>query len=393
MSNKTPYRFLWVFVMAGVLFTSCRQGANTHSQAEKKACAKLSSLNLKYARGFTVDYYDGFKVITIRDCNDTARLLAQYVLMPAGKPMPVGFENGVAVATPVRKIACISTTHIAQMAKLGLTDSIAAVTNLDLINDAEVVEKVKRHLIEDIGSQEIDYEKLAALAPSFIITSGSFDGGDKMSVKLDALHIKQVTGLEYKEQEPLARAEWLLFIAAFYNREGLAEKEFDTIAQNYLQLKAKAAAAATKPTVFCNLPFKEIWYMPCGENYIARLIADAGGDFLWKDAKATNGLNLNLNYESVYNKAANADCWLVDASFIYSLSDLKKADAKNTFFKAYKTGQVYNYNNRETPAGGFDFWESGTVNPDKILADLIKIFHPGLLPGYQLYYYRRVNAK
>ena len=127
--------------------------------------------------------------------------------------------------------------------------------------------------------------------------------------------------------------------------------------------------------------------MPCGDNYTARLIADAGGDFLWKDAKATNGLNLNLDYEAVYAKAAKADYWL-NTGFARSLSEIKSADKKNELFAAYKTGKVYNNNLRNTPSGGFDFWESGALHPDKVLADLIHILHPELLPDYQLYYYQ-----
>ena len=157
-----------------------------------------------------------------------------------------------------------------------------------------------------------------------------------------------------------------------------------------MSLKEKAKTVSVKPTVFSNLPFKEIWYMPCGDNYMAKLIEDAGGNFLWRDAKATNGLNLNLDYEAVYAKAADADYW-VNTGFAKSLREIKEADKKNTFFKAYKAEKVFNNDNRNTSAGGFDFWESGAVNPDKVLADLIFIFHPELLPNHELYYYRKLK--
>ena len=130
--------------------------------------------------------------------------------------------------------------------------------------------------------------------------------------------------------------------------------------------------------------------MPCGENYMAKMIADAGGDFLWKDTKATNGLNLNLDYEAVYAKAADADIWLSNG-FAGSLAEIKAADKKNAFFKAYKAGNVFNNDKRNTPSGGFDFWESGALTPDKVLADLIFIFHPELMPKHELYYYRKLK--
>jgi iron complex transport system substrate-binding protein len=129
--------------------------------------------------------------------------------------------------------------------------------------------------------------------------------------------------------------------------------------------------------------------MPSGENYMPMIIADAGGDFLWKDSKATNGLNLSLDYEAVYAKAANADVWLVNA-LVQNADDVKNADSKNALFIAFKTKQLYNQDNRRTQNGGLDFWESGALNPHLVLADLIAIFHPELMPNHVFVYYRKL---
>lgn len=353
-------------------------------------CSKEASLPVKYAKGFSIDYYNGFKVITVKDWRDTAKILAQYVLLAKGKPAPVDFANAVLLDTPIRKIICISTNHIAALAKLGLLDSIGGVANVAFIYNKQMVELVHQNKIADVGKNDLNYEKIVELRPSFVFTSGNWDGGDKMKLKLNSLHIKSVLNLDYMEQEPLARSEWLKFVAAFYDKEVEADSIFLEIEKNYMALKEKAKSVSLKPTVLANIPFKEIWYMPCGENYMAKLIADAGGDFLWKEAKATNGLNLNLDYEAVYAKAAEADVWLSNG-IAGSLADVKALDKKNTFFKAYKTKNVFNNDKRNTIRGGFDFWESGALAPDKILADLIFIFHPELLPKHQLYYYRQLK--
>jgi len=383
-------RIDWLLVICyWLLVASCNH--NTSHKAQHNAhCVKDASLPVKYSKGFTVDYYNGFKVITVKDSKDTTKILAQYVLLPKGKAAPVDFADAVLLDTPVRKVVCISTTHITSLTELGLTDSIAGVTNVALIYSKQIVAQVKQNKIADVGKDELNYEKIVKLNPSFVFTSGSWDGGDKMKIKLNSLHIKSVLNLDYMEQEPLARAEWLKFVAAFYDREVEADTIFNRIENNYLALKEKAKSVKTKPTVFVNIPFKEIWYMPCGENYMAKMIADAGGNFLWKGTKATNGLNLNLDYEAVYAKAADADFWLVNG-FAGSLTQIKAADRKNTFFKAYKTGKVFNNDKRNTPDGGFDFWESGGLTPDKILADLICIFHPEILPNHELYYYRKLK--
>ena len=360
------------------------------TQTTQTKCVKKYSLPVKYAKGFSVDYYEAFKVITVKDLKDTGKILGQCVISRPNKPLPVGFESAEKIDLPVGKTVCVSTTTVGEMAVLNLVDSIAAVTDADLIYNEAVIAKLKSNQIADVGHQEINYEKLVELHTAFVFTSGGYDGGDKLQLKLTSLHIKSVLDLEYKEQNPLGRAEWIKFIAAFYNREALADSLFNNIESHYNSLKTLAQSAKEQPTVFCNLPFKEVWYMPCGENYMSQLIEDAGGNFLWKDASATNGLNLNLDYEAVYNKAAQADFW-INAGFAASLKDIKAADTKNTLFKAYKTNKIYSNNKRNTKAGGFDFWGSGAVSPDEILADLITIFHPDLMKGHELYYYEKLK--
>lgn len=377
------------FILSLVIITSCKQRGEI-TQKEKAHYTKFESLQVKYAKGFTVDYYSGFKVITIKDRIDNSKVFIQYVVLSKGKKAPVDFPNAILIGTPVRKVVCISTNHLAELDRLNLIDSVSGVTNVNLIFNQYIVDRVKRNQIENLGNDELNYENLVELNPSFVITSGDWDAGDKLKLKLNSLHIKSVLNLDYMEQEPLARAEWIKFISSFYNRELEADSIFKEIERNYLSLEEKAKNIAIKPTVFSNLPFKEIWYMPCGDNYMAKLIADAGGNFLWKDATATNGLNLNLDYEAVYNKAAEADYW-VNVGFAKSLAEIKSADKKNTFFKAYKNGNVYNNNQRNTASDGFDFWESGAMNPDKVLMDLIYIFHPEVLPDHQLYYYRKLR--
>lgn len=387
--NRMSCKF-YAFILIAACFACSCNNKRQPGAVSFKGDRRIASMPVKYARGFTVSYFKDCKLITVRDWKDTTKILAQYVLLDAGKELPDMFRDEAVIRQPVHKVVCISTPHITIMHRLNLLDSIAGITNVSLIYDTTVTNKVKQGRIANLGNDELNYERLVELAPSFVIVSGSFDGGDKMRLKLTTLHVRSILDLDYMEQDPLGRAEWIKFIAAFYNKEDLADSIFSGIERNYLALREKGRSFANQPTVFCNIPFKEIWYMPCGDNYVAKIIEDAGGNFLWKDAKATNGFNLSLDYEAVYNKAANADIW-INPGFANSLAEIKAADKKNTLFKAYKTGMVFNNNRRNTPNGGFDFWESGIINPDKILADLIFILHPDALPGYQLYYYQQLK--
>ncbi len=43
------------------------------------------------------------------------------------------------------------------------------------------------------------------------------------------------------------------------------------------------------------------------------------------------------------------------------------------------------------PSGANDFWESSIARPDLLLADVIAILHPDILPDYQLYYAEKLK--
>ncbi len=59
--------------------------------------------------------------------------------------------------------------------------------------------------------------------------------------------------------------------------------------------------------------------------------------------------------------------------------------------KAVREKRVYNNNRRVNNEGGNDYWESGVLRPDRILEDLVSIFHPNILKGHTLFYYKRLE--
>ena len=130
---------------------SCKQKIKT-TETHQVRCVKQATLPLKYTRGFSVDYYNGFKLVTVKDWRDSSKIYSQYVLLPEGKPAPLDFTGAMLVDIPVRRIICVSTNHIAMLTHLNLLDSIAGVANVDLIYDSMVVAKINHNQIANIGS-------------------------------------------------------------------------------------------------------------------------------------------------------------------------------------------------------------------------------------------------
>jgi len=185
----------------------------------------------------------------------------------------------------------------------------------------------------------------------------------------------------------LARAEWIKFVAAFYNKEKQADSIFASVDKRYNEIKAKAATVKTKPSIMAGSNFRGTWYMPSGRNFMGKLFADAGAAYFY--ANDTTSGSLPLNVETVLKNFSETDIWL-NCNF-NSLDELVKADTKHAFFRPVKLKQVYNFNKRKLPSTANDFWESAVARPDLLLSDVIAILHPEILPGYELVYAEKLK--
>jgi len=370
----------------GIINSSC---TNKQAAQSNTSISAIDSLIPKYSHSFRVDYYDGYRVVKVFSGKDK-KTVTSYVLSSKGDT-PVGFDDAVHINYPASRVACMSTTHVGAMKLLNVRNLIVAATNKDLICDSIVIALIGAGMIRDASKDyQPDYEVIAQAKPDLLFSDGENTASSQMFAKMKALGVNVVCSRDYFEQEPLARAEWIKFFAAFIGKEKLADSIFDAVQTDYQLQINYVAETGDRPTVFCNLPYSGVWYMPCGENYAAKLITDAGGNFLWNNDKPMNGLNLTLNFEQVYERAANADFWINTSTFT-SLKQIESVDAKFKLFKAFRTHKVYNGVNRLSPGGGMDIWETGSYTPNIVLRDLALIFHShDSIPG-NLYYYKQLK--
>ncbi len=236
----------------------------------------------------------------------------------------------------------------------------------------------------------MDIEQTLALKPDVLFTFGMGLGQRDKDNKLEQTKIPVAISIDHLEESPLARAEWIKFFAAFVDKKEAADSIFNLVEKNYLELKQLALESKTKPTVFTEIKYSDFWYMPGGKSYVAQLLNDAGANYLWKD-NADFG-SLPLSFEQVYAKAKNADYWL-NLSTLKTKKELLSFESRYSEFATVKNGNLFN-NTKVTNSKGFStYWETGMIYPNRILSDLILIFHPELksLIKNDLYYYERIK--
>ena len=228
---------------------------------------------------------------------------------------------------------------------------------------------------------------MKSFGPDLVLLYGIGDAQSAVTDKLRELGIPYMYIGEYVEESPLGRAEWVVLLGEVTDRREESEAAFRVITERYERLKAETAETEGRKKVMVNTPWQDTWYMPSTRSVIARLIEDAGGDYIYKENE-TNG-SLPVGMETAYRLLREADVW-IETGQCASLADLLAVNPRFAEAKAVRTGQVYNNNRRLTPGGGNDYWESAVVRPDVVLRDLIRILHPEDGEG-ELYYYRQLK--
>lgn len=347
----------------------------------------LQAQSIRYAKGFKISTVGSSKLVEVTYPHKGATSGYKYLLVKKGTIPPEHDADTKLIFTPIERIVCTSTTHIPLLDYLNISEKLVGFPTTDYISSEKTRKLVDEGKVEELGAEKgMNIEKLAVLKPEAVMSyTMTADLGQLK--KVQELGIPVLLNAEYLEEHPLGRAEWIKFMATFFDKEKEADIVFNMIEKNYLDTKKLAGKAKKKPAVLCGVIYGDAWFMPGGQNYAARLISDAGADYLW-NSDSTKGF-LQLSFESVFEKAHAADLWIGVASF-ETLDEIKNADKRYTKFNPWQIKQVYTYNARKGAKGGSEFLELGYLRPDIILKDLVKIAHPELLPDYQLYFHRRL---
>lgn len=343
----------------------------------------------QYAVGWTVEYHNHYKVVTLPTPWNNATEPFQYVLVQCGTPAPDGYPAAQVIEVPIRTIITMSSTQLPHLVKLDRLDSLIGHESFQYVNTPEVRALIDAGKLVEVGSgADVNIEVVLDAAPDIIMPFGLGNPEQDAHPKLLEAGLNVAVNAEYMETTPLGRVEWVKYMALFFNEEARASEVFTEIADRYNAMAEVARTVEDKPTAFTGIPRGDTWYMTGGNSYFAHFLADAGARHLWAEDNTTG--SIPLSFEVVYDQAREGEFWFNTSSWT-TLAEVVANDARLADFTAYQTGNIYNNNARLNESGGNDYWESGLANPDVVLADLIKILHPELLPDHELVYYHQLS--
>lgn len=383
-----PDSYLKYCIFFFILFTlSCKNQVKVTESFD----AEESKSDPEYAKRFLIEKKGNYTRLTIINPWQGAENVTQeYFLIRKGLSVPEGLDKNKTISVPIEKIVCFSTTHIAMISALHSESTIVAISGSGYIFNKEISEATKSGKIKDAGYEDnLNKEMILELAPDIVMVYGIGSESAGYLGKLSELGVKVLFNADYLENDPLGKAEWIKVLGALYCKEAAADSLFTNISNEYNSLKAFILGKIVeKPSVLLGLPWKDTWYISPGNSYINKLINDAGGKYLWDDTESEMSMPYGL--ENVFLKAVKADYW-INIGNVNSKREIIAVDNRLGELPVYKTGRLFNNNNRINESGGNDYWESGSINPQLVLSDMAKIFHPELFSDTDFYYYKKLN--
>lgn len=378
-------RFIVCIFLSGLLGSCWSVPKNNKTTTDGNGSSQKIS-----AKGFFIEDFEGYRKLTVKDPWQKSKdnLFEYYLVQREGK-IPDVLKGRPVFLTPLERVVCLSTTHIGYLDALEEVNAIIGLSGCGYITNPQVKKGVAENRIHEVGyEQGLNIELILQLKPDAVFAYGVGAEINAQVNKLNDLGIPVVLVGEYLEKSPVSKAEWIKFFGSFFMKAQKADTVFRRISDNYERTRIEAARIAEKPSVLTGLPFKDTWWMAGGQSNLAVLIADAGGNFLWSDNPSEEAFPVAL--EEVFMRAAKADYW-INCGSVKSMDELLACDLRFSRLPAVRNKRVFNNNLRAATDGGNDYWESGVVHPDLVLADLVKILHPRIYGEDMFYYYRKIQ--
>lgn len=340
------------------------------------------------AENFSIEYHDSYQVLTVAQPIPGGDP-ESYVLVRCGTPTPEltgDLANATVVETPVTNLYSAATTHLPMLDELGQLAIVTGVSSGDWVTNVDVYQAVQDGAVAEFALDgEIDAEVVVGGAPDVLMTSGA---DDPAYPTLREAGIAVVANAEWLEPSVLGRAEWIKMVAALTGQEEKAAEVYDGIKSHYTEVAA--LAADEEPVkILTGYMYDGTWSMPSGGSYMGQLFRDAGGTYPGIEDESVG--SLSRDFETILVENGDAQYWFINDTWVATIDDLIAQNEHYRALTAPTTGQVWNANKAIGAGGGNDYWERGVLHPNLILADLVKILHPDLLPDHEFAFYQQLT--
>lgn len=360
------------FFFTFFLLFSCKDG-----RKNKSAKSNLFS-PIQYANNFKLIAKSNYTELQIID-PDKGKIERKYALLSAGQS-PVLALDVQSIHIPIKGLISLSATPIGMLHKLKEIPQIKGITNRKYVWNPT--------LLRNIAANRVgEFENIAQLNPEKVLKTGAnvlvFDGFGSYPVveeKLKKLGVVCLPNYDWRENDPLGKAEWIKLYGVLTGKEKEANRYFNKITKEYKALKNQALKNTQRTSLISGCLIGDLWYMPAGESFSAHIFRDSKFNYMEKNSKGTGSVSFSLEHCLKTHK--DATVWIDPG--VSSLQALVRLNPKYRFFQAFKTKNIYCYSHNANY-----FWENSACEPHHLLSDFIEI-RKGAASTKKLYFYRKL---
>lgn len=300
-----------------------------------------SSMELKYAENFSVDYYvGGYKFLTVKDGT-------KLLVVPEGKAVPEDLEEDVYIMQqPIENL------YLVASAVMDMFDSLDAVDTIRLSGQKEgnwYIESANEAMANGdmlyAGKyNKPDYELIVSENCSLAIENMMISHSPEVIEMMEDFGIPVMIEYSSYESHPLGRVEWIKFFGALVGKEAEAEEAF---AKQVAILEEVAADEKTDQTVaFFFITTNGLVQVRQSSDYVPKMIELAGGKYIFENLgdPESSRSTMNMQVEEFYNSAKDVDYIIYNSSIdggVNSIEELLNKCAVLKDFKAVQNGNVW----------------------------------------------------
>lgn len=341
-----------------------------------------------YAHGFQLDSVPGWRILTVDNLWRGSNSAFRYVLRTeysARHPLPDSLRALPRLSLPLNRIVLLSTTHLAFIQELGLAHKVVGMDNTNWIFNENTKELFDSLQVVSVGSgPSLNMEYLYRLAPEAIFSFATGNAQFDTHPRLVAARLPLIMTSDWMETHPLGRLEWIRVFGLLLGEKFKADSIFAARAELYEALAHRMHNVQNRPSILMGMPQGDAWHMPGGASYMARLVEDAGGEYIWRHDPESG--SLVVSYETVFAQFSPGQLW-INPGIWRNRQEALGQDGRVGLIPAFNEGAVFHYGKRTKAQGGTDFFESAVVLPHLVLADLVYLFHRDSLPQHHTIWY------
>ena len=350
--QKILVAFLFLLVIAS-LFIGCsnsenQKNKNVASVNLEKRETDISetltyehSMELEYAEGFAVDYYQGgYALISVTDGE-------RYFIIPEGKEVPKDLKEDIVVLKqPLENIYLVASAVMDMVCEL---DAIGSLRFSGQKADGWCIEEAREEMEKGnllyAGKYNMpDYELIVSEGCSLAIQNNMISHAPEVIEKLESFGIPVLIDFSSYENHPLGRVEWIKMYGVLLNKEEAAMAAFDEQCERMERIEKDKASGKT--VAFFFITTNGMVNVRTSSDYVPKMIELAGGKYIFEDLgeKESNRSSVTMQMEEFYYTAKDADYLIYNSTIdgeLLTIEELLQKEEMLKDFKAVQEGNVW----------------------------------------------------